>query len=470
MGEHGMRCYPPYLFAIFFAVCLSAQAGEPIHEAVISGDYEKVDKLIESGADLKQKDGDGNTALQLAVNQSDTAMVRTLVLAGAPIDAGPTVAAAYQRRDNPTINLLLNAGVDPNVTLPETGQRLLDVAVADGSLSTVRSLLKAKADPGDHFGKAMLERRDDLVLTFLQSGDAASLKSPDGTGLLDYALKKELYHFVLPILQALSPEPSKEPWLSRALRNGHTGITMALLKDGFPLGNGRTADYHTMLGWAIANGMDEVALYLIDAGVDVNMRERYPATPLFIEKFSESKSFQRILARDRGVRPLMMVPVKKNYKLAKALIDAGATNSATSKYNYPISIASWFDDVRMMQIIFGRDPDVQPRKLVIDLSSQKVELYEDGKVTYTSKCSTGKKGYETETGTFVVTQKRKRHVSSIYGSSMPNFMRLSCSDFGLHTGVCPGYPASHGCIRLPSSAAIHYYKVCTLGDIVVIQE
>ena len=48
-----------------------------------------------------------------------------------------------------------------------------------------------------------------------------------------------------------------------------------------------------------------------------------------------------------------------------------------------------------------------------------------------------------------ISDKHRHHNSTIYGSSMPYFMRLSCAAFGLHQGYVPSYPASHGCIRVP---------------------
>ena len=140
----------------------------------------------------------------------------------------------------------------------------------------------------------------------------------------------------------------------------------------------------------------------------------------------------------------MMAAVKRNHDVAQALVNAGAKNHTTRRYMYPIAIAAWYNDVRMMQIVYGRDPDVNPRKIVIDLSSQRVYMYENGVQVYSAPCSTGKPGKRTPTGTFAVTQKNRHHTSSIYGSSMPYFQRVSCRDFGLHVGRLPGYPASSG--------------------------
>jgi lipoprotein-anchoring transpeptidase ErfK/SrfK len=53
---------------------------------------------------------------------------------------------------------------------------------------------------------------------------------------------------------------------------------------------------------------------------------------------------------------------------------------------------------------------------------------------------------------------------------MPFFMRLSCREIGMHAGVCPGYPASHGCIRMPSADVQNIYSKLKIGDPVTIEE
>jgi hypothetical protein len=57
----------------------------------------------------------------------------------------------------------------------------------------------------------------------------------------------------------------------------------------------------------------------------------------------------------------------------------------------------------------------------------------------------------------------------LYPAEMPFFLRLSCGDFGLHMGRLPGYPASHGCIRLPEKSARRLYASVPIGTLVEIQ-
>jgi ankyrin repeat protein len=72
-------------------------------------------------------------------------------------------------------------------------------------------------------------------------------------------------------------------------------------------------------------------------------------------------------------------------------------------------------------------------------------------------------------GKYVITDKERNHWSTIYKVEMPYFMRLSCLDFGMHAGAVPNYPASHGCIRLPSEAARKLFAEIPVGTVVAVQ-
>lgn len=92
--------------------------------------------------------------------------------------------------------------------------------------------------------------------------------------------------------------------------------------------------------------------------------------------------------------------------------------------------------------------------LLISLPQQKAWVFKDGELFDTAPVSTGRRGKETPTGTFPILQKRKRHFSNLYDNApMPYMQRLTWSGIALHAGHLPGYPASHGCIRMPWSFA-----------------
>lgn len=97
-------------------------------------------------------------------------------------------------------------------------------------------------------------------------------------------------------------------------------------------------------------------------------------------------------------------------------------------------------------------------RVVVDIADQKAFLLVDGKIGATSPISTARPGKRTPRGTFSISQKvRTGKISTIYKVEMPYWMRLSGTPFGMHAGYLPGYPASAGCIRMPSSMARLFY-------------
>lgn len=104
----------------------------------------------------------------------------------------------------------------------------------------------------------------------------------------------------------------------------------------------------------------------------------------------------------------------------------------------------------------------------IYLSAQRGTFFIDGRPAVTFPVCSGKKGYETPTGTYTILEKRRNHRSNIYHVSMPCFMRLTYDGIGLHVGQIKEYPASHGCIRLPKEACLPIFNAIKNGTKVVI--
>lgn len=121
---------------------------------------------------------------------------------------------------------------------------------------------------------------------------------------------------------------------------------------------------------------------------------------------------------------------------------------------------------------FTWHPDRQPTgpvAIVVSIPEQRVHVYRNGIRIAVSTCSTGKPGHETPTGVFVVLEKDKHHKSSTYSNApMPNMNRLTWSGIALHAGNLPGYPASHGCVRLPMDFSEKLFTVTHLGTPVII--
>lgn len=110
-----------------------------------------------------------------------------------------------------------------------------------------------------------------------------------------------------------------------------------------------------------------------------------------------------------------------------------------------------------------------PIVLVVSLDEQRAYVYRNGIAIGVSTISSGKKGKETPTGVFTILQKNKDHRSNLYNSApMPYMQRLTWDGIALHGGNLPGYPASHGCVRLPLAFAEKLFLETRNGDTVVV--
>jgi len=109
--------------------------------------------------------------------------------------------------------------------------------------------------------------------------------------------------------------------------------------------------------------------------------------------------------------------------------------------------------------------------LVVSLPEQRLHVYRNGVRIGISTISTGKPGKETPTGVFEILQKEKMHRSNLYDDAkMPFMQRLTWDGIALHSGRLPGYPASHGCVRLPNAFAQMLYAETERGTKVVIAD
>ncbi|MFN3888767.1 MAG: L,D-transpeptidase [Beijerinckiaceae bacterium] len=107
--------------------------------------------------------------------------------------------------------------------------------------------------------------------------------------------------------------------------------------------------------------------------------------------------------------------------------------------------------------------------VVASIPEQLVHVYRNGVRIAVSTCSTGAPGHSTPTGVFTILQKDKHHHSSTYNNApMPNMNRLTWGGIALHAGKLPGYPASHGCIRLPLDFSAKLFELTHIGTPVII--
>ena len=99
-----------------------------------------------------------------------------------------------------------------------------------------------------------------------------------------------------------------------------------------------------------------------------------------------------------------------------------------------------------------------PLILSVSIQRQKLSIYDANGFYAETPISTGMPGHPTPMGVFSVLEKEKMHHSNIYsGAPMPFMQRITWSGVAIHAGVLPGYPASHGCIRMPMAFAVKMY-------------
>jgi len=108
-------------------------------------------------------------------------------------------------------------------------------------------------------------------------------------------------------------------------------------------------------------------------------------------------------------------------------------------------------------------------RIVVSLPQQKLFVFRQGALLASAPVSTGRPGHPTPVGTFRILQKQVHHRSNIYSNApMPFMQRLTTYGIALHAGQLPGYPASHGCIRLPWAFARKLYGMTDGATLVTI--
>jgi lipoprotein-anchoring transpeptidase ErfK/SrfK len=110
-----------------------------------------------------------------------------------------------------------------------------------------------------------------------------------------------------------------------------------------------------------------------------------------------------------------------------------------------------------------------PVVVLVSITQQTVNVYRNGILVGRSSVSTGAKGHRTPTGVFTILEKKEKHASNLYKNApMPNMQRLTWTGIAMHSGNLPGYPASHGCIRMPYDFSKLVFSLTAKGGTVVI--
>jgi ankyrin repeat protein len=378
------------------------------------------------------------------------------------------------------INLCLMERVDPNGR-DSLGRTPLLIAVSQQDWNTARRLLDvgAAVDLADNNGftplmAAAMHGNVEMFQLLLARSANLHPENPclDGQDLLSFALDGGDPEIIQTVLQRLPPTQewtaSTRRALSRALQAGRNDeIRLLLGKHASPpTPEGKNVPF---LAYAVASSNSSLFTTLLSCGADPNTVLPSRCDKDFLALLP--KGLRSYIEDDRNVTLLMLAAGLGQVDYLRALIDAGASRTRLTTRNKMsgLDIAAETGHWRSSQVLLGGGPAPDKLRIEISLPLQRVALLRDGVPVYNARCSTGRTGYSTKRGEFVITNKERNHRSTIYHVEMPYFMRLSCLDFGMHAGVVPNYPASHGCIRLPEDAARKFFSEIPVGTVVTVQ-
>ena len=193
-------------------------------------------------------------------------------------------------------------------------------------------------------------------------------------------------------------------------------------------------------------------------------------------------AFQRILTADSAGQRFCRIAI-----VAAAGAIGSVSRAEAAYYYWPDSDPTYYRPVPLYQprrpavrhIEKKKDAAAEKKEtsakpqgaliIAISINRQQLKIYDTNGFFAEAPVSTGMKGHPTPMGVFSVIQKQKWHHSNIYsGAPMPYMQRITWSGIAMHAGVLPGYPASHGCIRMPEAFAIKMYGWTRMGARVLV--
>jgi ankyrin repeat protein len=378
-----------------------------------------IDLYLMERVDPNGRDAQGRTPLLIATSQQDWKTARRLVDAGGLVDVAdqngftPIMAAAmHGNGDMFQLLLARSSSLRPEVACTD-GRDLLGLALDGGNaqiIQTVMERLPAAAEWTTSTRRALIAA--------LQAGNKNQIRLLLGK------------HTTQP-----TPEGKTVPFLAYAIASNNSSLFNTLLECG--------ADPNTV----VPSRCDKDFLALLPNGLRSYVED------------------------DRNITMLMLAAGLGQVDYLRALIEAGGNRTRLSGRNKmsALDVAAETGHWRSAQILLGGGPPPDQLRVEISLALQRVALVKNGVPVFRTQCSTGRPGYSTKRGEFVITNKERSHRSTIYHVDMPYFMRLSCLDFGMHAGYVPNYPASHGCIRLPADAARKFFSEIPVGTVVTVQ-
>lgn len=113
------------------------------------------------------------------------------------------------------------------------------------------------------------------------------------------------------------------------------------------------------------------------------------------------------------------------------------------------------------------DDSKSPPRMILSIATQRLYIVKENQVVFDTPISSAMNGFRTPPGSFTIQQKiRTGKFSNLYKCPMPFWMRIGGTEFGLHEGLLPGHPASHGCVRLPRESAEFIFDHVNIGTAV----
>lgn len=166
----------------------------------------------------------------------------------------------------------------------------------------------------------------------------------------------------------------------------------------------------------------------------------------------------------------MRLPASAALMLALSLAAAAPAMASGSKVSSPLQLARQAEKLKPGDWVWApRISRTGPVLVYVDLDRQLATVYRNGVRIGVSTISSGKDGYETPRGVFTILEKDIDHRSRTYDNApMPYQQRLTWKGVALHAGNLPGFPASHGCVRLPLEFSKLLFKTTEMGGTVVI--
>lgn len=421
-----------------------------------------------------------------AITSADQPLIQLFLTSGANVNATgdqrktPLLAAALAR-DWKLAAQLLAAGANPRLA-DEKGITPLMAAAIGGHVPTIQALLAAGAPVDAVDGKGRLAlgyavalRQKAAVAALLERQPVLPAAAKGGDDLATAALEsgdQNLFEDILRRLPGgLTWTPAARAEFTKALTARDT-IMGPLLMEKFAGPASASAQAQPLLAYAIARrDLDQVRT-LLSLGADPNTVLDQPTDTAF-RQWVGNNFMRYYLDNTPGLTVLMLAAGMKQADTVKLLLDYGASRNLCSRgKNSLIALyfAAWADSPETIQVLLGDAPSKDEFRIEVSLDQQRARYYRNDQLVLTATISTGRDGFATKPGEYIITDKHVDHHSSLYhNASMPFFMRLSCQAFGLHEGVVTGRPASHGCIRLPGDIARRLFKEAPIGTWVSIK-